>query len=131
MQKVNFEKIGKVMQAFDTDLMDIHRRMPIKNPDGTIGETTEELPVYTNVACHISFVTADNPNTETSDTQPIIVALRINCPLVVDIKNGDYIKCYKMAADGKTILETYQGIIGEPTVSQSRKSAEMKMETDV
>lgn len=129
MQKVNFEPIGKAMQMFDTDLIDINRRMEIVNPDGTTGETGVDTPLYSKVACHVAFISADNPDSATSQTKPIIVGLQINCSLDVDLQNGDYITAYKMANDGKTVLETYKGIIGEPTVSQSRKSAEMKMET--
>ena len=129
--KINFEPIGKAMQMFDTDLIDIGRRLPILNPDGTEGETSPEIPIYTKVPCHISFISADNPNTDTADTKPIIVGLQINCSLDTDLQNGDYIVAYKMANDSTTILETYKGIIGEPTVTQSRKSAEMKMETDI
>lgn len=128
MKKVNFEPIGEVMKAFDTDKIDIFRRMEIINPDGTTGETTLDEPIYTNISCHIAFVSADNPNTDTSDTQPIIIGIRINCPLEIDLQKGDYIKAYKLSNIGE-VLETYKGIIGEPTVSQSRKSAEMKMET--
>lgn len=130
MNKINFEKIGEVMQAFDTDKMDIYRRMEIQNPDGTTGETSTDTPIYKDVACHIAFIIADNPNPETIDTKPVVVGLQINCPLEVDLQNNDYVIAKKLANDG-TVLETYKGIIGFPTTSQSRKSAEMKMETDV
>ena len=45
MQKINFEPIGKAMQAFDTDKMDIYRRVEITNPDGTTGESSMEEPL--------------------------------------------------------------------------------------
>lgn len=130
MNKIDFGPIGKALSAFDTDLIDIYRRLEIENPDGTSGETPSDVPLYTNVACHVAFVTADNPNSNTSDTKPIVVGLQINCPLDVDIQNGDYIVAKKLAANSE-VLEVYKGTIGEPTVSQSRKSAEMKMETDI
>lgn len=130
MSKINFEPIGDAMKLFDTDEMDIHRKMEVENPDGTTGETPQDVPLYTKVACHISFVTADNPSSLTADTQPVIVGLKINCSLDVDLQNGDYIVARKLSNSGE-ILETYSGIIGEPSVSQSRKSAQMKMETDV
>lgn len=129
MDKINFEPIGEAMKAFDTDIMAIYRRMEIENPDGTSGETSQLVPMYDDVACHISFISSDNPDGATADTQPIIIGIRIHCSLDVDIQNGDYIIANKLANNGE-ILETYKGIIGEPTVTQSRKSAEMKMETD-
>lgn len=129
MQKINFEPIGEAMRAFDTDSMTIYRRMEIENPDGTTGETSQVVPMYENVECHIDFISSDNPDTATADTRPIIVGIRIHCGLEVDLQNGDYIIANKLADNG-TILETYKGIIGEPTVTESRKSAEMKMETN-
>lgn len=128
MNKINFEPIGEALKAFDTDSMDIARKMEIENPDDTTGETGIETPIYANVPCHIAFISADNPDSATSETKPIIVGLRINCSLDVDIQNGDYIIAKKLSNSGD-VLETYKGVIGEPSVSQSRKSAEMKMET--
>lgn len=130
MNKINFEPIGEALKAFDTDKIDIHRKMEIQNPDGTTGETSINVPLYTQVDCHISFISSDNPDAKTSDMKPIIIGLMINCPLEVDLQNNDYIIAYKMSNDGN-VLETYRGIIGEPTVAQSRKSAEMQMRTDV
>ena len=130
MNKVNFEVIGKKLQVFDTDKIDIGRRTSIINPDGTEGETNPNIPIYTDIPCHISFIRADNPNSNTVDTKPIIVGLQINCDLSVDLQKGDYITAYKLADNGD-ILEVYKGIIGYPEVTQSRKSAQMEMRTDV
>lgn len=131
MNKVNFEPIGEVIkQAFDTDKMDIARRTEITNPDGTTGETDIGTPIYTNVACHISFNDIDNPDPNTAATRPIIKSLTINCPIEVDLQNGDYITAYKLAFDG-TVIETYNGTIGEPSTSMSRKSASMQVRTDL
>jgi hypothetical protein len=130
MDKVNFGIISKALEVLDTDKMDIGRRVEIENPDGTTGETNPENPIYTNIPCHISFVSADNPDSNSVDTKPIITGLRINCSLDVDLQNGDYITASKLNASGE-VLEVYKGIIGFPTVTESRKSAEMEMRTDV
>ena len=130
MNKINFEPIGEVMRLFDTDKMDIYRRIEIINPDGTTGETDLTNPIYKDVPCHIAFNSADNPDPNTVDTEPIIVGIQINCGLEVDLQKDDYIKAYKLSNDG-TILETYTGIIGSPTTDQARKSAQMQMRTDV
>lgn len=129
-KKINFGMISKALQILDTDKIDIGRRMPIINPDGTEGETNPNQPIYTDIPCHISFVKADNPNTDTVDTSPIITALQINCSLDVDLQKGDYITAYKLDNEGNT-LETYKGVIGFPTVTESRKSAQMEMRVDV
>ena len=130
MDKINFEPIGDAMTAFDTDKIDIGRRMQITNPDGTIGETAPTTPIYTDISCHISFNDVANPDGNTAPTRPIIQALTINCPLSVDLQNGDYITAYKLAYDG-TVIETYIGVIGEPSTSMSRKSAIMQVKTGV
>lgn len=130
MNKINFEPIGKAMEAFDTDKMSIGRRQPVENPDGTSGETNPDIPLYTDVACHISFDSIDNPDPNTVETRPIIKALRISCGIDVDLQNGDLITAYKLDSNGNTI-ETYIGVIGEPSTSMSRKTAEMQVRTDV
>lgn len=130
MNKINFEPIGKAMEAFDTDKMDIGRRTEVTNPDGTTGETTPNIPIYTNIPCHISFDMVDNPNPNTAETRPVNQLLKISCSLNVDLQNGDYVTAYKLANDG-TIIETYVGTIGEPTSSMSRKTAEMQVRTNV
>ena len=130
MNKVNFEPIGEAMQAFDTDKIDIARRTEIVNPDGTTGESGVETPLYTNIPCHISFSQIDNPDPNTAETRPIIKALVINCSLDVDLQNGDFITAYKLANNGD-VIETYSGVIGEPTSSMSRKSANMEVRTNI
>ena len=130
MEKINFEPIGEAMTAFDTDKIDIYRRMQVLNPDGTTGETMNNVPLYKDVFCHISFNNVDNPDPNTAPTRPIIKALTINCSLDVDLQNGDYITAYKLAYDG-SVIETYVGVIGEPSSSMSRKSATMQVRTDV
>lgn len=130
MNKVNFGIMSKALEIFDTDKIDIGRRLEIENPDGTTGETNPNQPIYINIPCHISFISADNPDSNSVDTKPIITGLRINCSLDVDLQNGDYITAYKLDNAGN-VLETYKGIIGFPTVTESRKSAQMEMRVDV
>jgi len=132
MEKINFEPIGEIMTAFDTDKMDIGRRTEVINPDGTTGETNPNTPMYSGIACHISFDQVDNPDYNASgDTRPIIQMLKISCPTSIDLQNGDLITAYKMADDGKTVLDTYKGVIGKPTMSMSRQTAEMQIRTGI
>lgn len=130
MNKINFEPIGKAMKAFDTDKIDIGRRTSIVNPDGTEGETTPTTPIYTDVPCHISFSNYDNPDPNTAETRPVNKSLVINCSLDVDLQNGDFITAYKLDNSGN-VIETYSGVIGEPTSSQSRKTANMEVRTNI
>ena len=130
MDKINFGVISSALSKLDTDEMDISRKSQITNPDGTIGETPSTVAIYEKVPCHISFVSSDNPNVASVDSKPIIVGLRINCDLSVDLQKGDYITARKLDHTG-AVLETYVGIIGSPKVTESRKSAEMEMRTEI
>ena len=129
-KKINVERIGKFMKAFDTDKMNIGRRETIINPDGTTGETSPDIPIYTDIPCHISYIQIDNPDPNTAETRPINKVLQISCGLEVDLQNGDFITAYKLS-NNEEILETYVGIIGEPSSSQGRKSAQMSMRTNI
>jgi len=132
MEKINFEPIGEAMQAFDTDKMDISRRIPVENPDGTSGETDEATPLYSNIPCHISFQQLDYPDTNASmsETRPVNKVLKISCSTSIDLQNGDLITAYKLANNGDTI-ESYIGVIGEPSTTMSRKTVEMQVRTNV
>lgn len=130
MDKINFEPIGEAMKMFDTDKMNIGRRQEIINPDGTTGETSPEIPLYTDVACHISFSNIDNPDPNTAETRPINKVLIINCPIEVDLQNGDLITAFRLDSKGNT-LETYVGVIGAPSTSMNRKRAEMSMRENI
>lgn len=130
MNKINFEPIGQAMQAFDTDKIDIARSTEVENPDGTTGESSKDVPLYIGIPCHISFDQIDNANSNTTPTRPIVQILKISCAIDTDLQNGDLITAYKLASDGSTI-ETYIGVIGEPTSSMSRKTAKMEVRTNI
>lgn len=131
MAGFNFGQIGDIVSSImDTDLIDIGRRMEIKNPDGSTGETDPTDPIYLNVACHIAFNTADNPNAASIDTAPVIVSITIHCPLYVDLQNNDYVYAHKCDYQGN-ILETYTGVVGFHRVDQSRQSVQMAMSRNV
>lgn len=130
MDKINFEPIGIAMQAFDTDKIDIFRKISIENPDGTTSETSDLTPLYSNIPCHISFEQLDYPDDNTKQTRPVNKVVKINCTVTTDLQNGDLIKAYKLSNDGNTI-ETYTGVIGEPSTSMSRKTAEMRIKENI
>ena len=56
--------------------------------------------------------------------------IKISCPIDTDLQNGDLVTAYKLKADG-TVIDTYIGVIGEPTSSMSRKTAIMQVRTDI
>ena len=129
LKKVNFGTISDVVSiVMDRHVMDIGRRMVIRNPDGSMGETNPDQPLYENIPCNIEITSADNPDPATIDVMPIVKSLTIFCSLDIDLKNGDTIWAKILSDDGE-LLEEYKGIIGFPSVSQSRKSVTMAVRT--
>jgi len=127
MAGFDFGQIGSIIGNYmDTDEIDIGRSTLITLPDGSPTVTDPKIPIYTNVKCHLSFNSTDNPDPVSVGSVPIIMSITINCPIGVDLQNADYIMARKLAADG-TVLEEYQGTIGAPATSQSRQSAVMEM----
>lgn len=112
----DFGQIGSTLSRYmDTDLMDIRRDV-----DGSLVE------VYSNIPCHIAYMSVDNPNPETVDIKPIIQNMSIHMELWVDIRNNDFVIAKKMGSDG-SLLAVYNGRCGNPVVSQGRKKAMVTM----
>ena len=116
MSGFNFGQISNIIsEVMDSDLIDIKR-----NIDGKLQE------IYSNIKCHISYNSTDNPDSASSETKPIIQSITINLPLWVDIKNDDFLIAKKMS-NGGSLIEAYSGRCGNPVVSQSRKKVLMQM----
>lgn len=128
--KADFSLIGKHRSVFDTDLMSVGRRQIIINPDGSESETLPDEPIYTDLPCHLSYISQDNPNPDTVDTKPVIVSIRITCDVATDLQNNDYITALKRNVAGE-VLGEYKGNIGTPSVFESRKEAVMGIREDV
>ena len=117
---INFEKISNIIsENFDIDLMDIYREV-----EGFV----ERQEIYSNIACNIEIVQADNPDPTAIDVVPIVSSIRIHMPNWVDVRNNDYIIAKRMSND-RQILQVYRGVSSEPAVWQARKSINMKMST--
>lgn len=116
MSGFNFGQIGNIMsEMFDTDYVDIKRDVS--------GQLQE---VYSNISCHVAFVSADNPDPATVDIKPVIQSLNVHFPLWVDVKNNDFIVAKRMDGDGN-LLAVYSGRCGNPIVSQGRQKVSVAM----
>lgn len=117
MNGFNFGRIGDIIsKVMDTDYIDIRRDIE--------GQLVE---VYSNIPCHIAYVSIDNPNAETVDIKPIIQGITIHFPLWVDVRNNDFIIAKKVDVDG-AMGGVYSGRCGNPVVSQGRKKVLMNMD---
>lgn len=130
MIKQKFSVIGKIVNAFDTDRMNIYRNITIENPDGSTGESLSPVPIFEDVPCHLTFKRIDNPDAKTVDTIPVIVVLIVHCSINVDLENGDYLVVKRMGDNGR-VLETYKGNIGMPAVSIGRQQVMLLVKENV
>lgn len=116
MNGFNFGQIGKIMSEFmDSDFFDIKRN------DGS-----ELKEIYSNVPCHISFNSTDNPDPTSVDIKPIIQSITVHTQLWVDVQNDDFLVVKRMGSNGE-LLQSYSGRCGNPVVSQGRKKVLMQM----
>ena len=77
MSGFNFGQIGDVLSDFmDSDFIDIKR-----DSGGKLQE------VYSNIPCHLSFNSTDNPDPNSVDTKPIIQSITVHCANWVNIQN--------------------------------------------
>ena len=116
MSGFNFGQIGDVLSNFmDSDFIDIKR-----DSNGKLEE------VYSNIPCHLSFNSTDNPDPTSVDTKPIIQSITVHCANWVDIQNNDFIVGKRMDSQGN-LLKVYSGRCGNPIVSQGRQKVLMNM----
>lgn len=116
MNGFDFGQIGKIISEFmDSDFFDIKRN------DGS-----ELKEIYSNVPCHISFNSTDNPDPTSVDTKPIIQSITVHTQLWVDVQNDDFLVVKRMGSNGE-LLQSYSGRCGNPVVSQGRKKVLMQM----
>ena len=112
----NFGKIASTLSnVMDNDYIDIRRQIQ--------GRFVE---IASNVPCHVSLRSSDNANVTTQATAPIIQSLRLVMPIDVDIRAKDFCVAKKMSNDGQ-MIDVYQGFVGQPYTTQSRKKVEMEM----
>lgn len=113
---VDFSGIGEIIsKVFDSDYVDIRR---------DVGGILQEI--YSNVPCHISYSSVDNPDPNTVDIKPIIQSIVVHFPLYVDIRNNDFLVMKRMSNDN-VILAVYSGRCGNPVVSQGRQKVLVSM----
>jgi len=125
MAGFDFGQIGGIIGDYmDSDEIDIYRVIKIELPDGSISVSDPNVPLYTGIKCHLDPNETPNPDPVTAGTMPIIVSLKINCAISVDLQNADLVKARKLDTGGAVLAE-YEGTIGVPIVIQSRQEAIM------
>ena len=112
----DFGRIGKaIARIMDSDYIDIKRDV-----NGKLQE------IYTNIPCHVSYASTDNPDPTSVDVKPIIQSISVHLQNWVDIQNNDFLVAKKIDSEGN-IAAVYSGRCGNPVVSQGRKKVSMQM----
>ena len=112
----NFGQISNILSTImDSDYIDIKRDFG-----------SELLEVYSNIPCHVTYKTIENPDINSVDIKPIVQSIIVHLDNWVDIRNNDYLVVKKMSNDNN-ILEVYSGRCGNPMVSQSRQKVMLIM----
>ncbi|MDR1067611.1 MAG: hypothetical protein LBL35_09335 [Clostridiales bacterium] len=107
----------------DTDEMDVYRNEK-EEREGAPPIMTK-VKILKDAPCHISFSRADSADVG-SERQTAKGVVIINCVRGMDIRNGDFVTARRLGENGTT-LAVYDGIIGKPNVSASRKSARLEV----
>lgn len=118
-------KLGKfagIITTMFSDTMDITRYINKENADATTETILPDTPIYTNVACRISFSSDENPSDADIDNTPLKLTPKIFCKIDADLQAGDYIVARRLDDDGK-VIATYSGKVGLPAVYVSHKEA--------
>lgn len=108
---IPFESLGQALTTFDNDMI------------VTVAEHQAATPSLENIPCHLSITQSDNPASaqmQGGAKLPIIMYGKIYLSQNVAISANEYIVVEKHASDG-TVLATYKGTCGVPSVRQGRK----------
>lgn len=105
-----------------TDNLDVYRYTEIDNDDDTTDVVLSETPIHTQVPCRVSYIKMESPLENSIDGVPILTAIKLFFAITEDVIEGDFIVVRKVGTDG-TILATFSGTLGLPSVYETHKEA--------
>lgn len=105
---------GKLLAMLYDDRMDIYRTARDTNDDYTTSISYEETPLYSEVACRLSFSSDDVGSDSAVDRNPVKFNPKLFCATKVDLRAGDYVVIRRIADDG-SIMATYEGAVAKPS----------------
>lgn len=118
---------SKIITTMLTDKMSITRYVDKENEDGTTDTVMPESPLYSDVACRVSFSSGDKPNDKDVDDTPVAIVPKIFCELDVDLKAGDFVTATRFNDKGE-VIASYSGKVGLPAVFITHKEALFSIE---
>ena len=111
---MNLSAYAPLVALMYTDKMEIYRRVPTSNEDGTTSTKLPDTPTHSGVACRISFASDENSNSSEIDETPIVISPKVFCALSVDVQAGDFLKVTRFDTFGN-MLGIFNGVAGLPT----------------
>lgn len=119
--------LGLMYTLLYDDRMDVYRHEETKNEDGTTDVNIEEIPLYTNVPCRLSFEYRDLKNDGIRGTDAIRYMPKVFCRKEVDIRPGDFIVLTRYSDDG-TISRVFRGHLGDSAWYSTHQEAILGIE---
>lgn len=124
---MNLAGLGKLFAILYNDKMDIYRTSKETNEDTTIDISYNPTPLYTDVACRISFESDDTGTDSEVDRTPIRFNPKLFCEPKVDLQAGDFVVVRRYADDG-SVIKTYQGQVSLPSWYSTHQEAFMRID---
>ena len=124
---MRFSGLGKFYSILYDDRMDIYRTSQTLNDDSTTSMHYDEAPLYTDVACRLSFSSYDSASDSEVDRNPVRFNPQIFCDSQVDLKAGDYVVIRRFSDNG-TVMMTYEGPVTTPSVYSTHLEAHVRID---
>jgi hypothetical protein len=126
---MKFSGLGRLISTLYNDKLDINRYQKVLQVDSTTKSVLSTIPLYSDVPCRISFSSIDNADNESQSSNIKYQRIVLFCAVSVDIQKGDFVTAYRMQDDG-SVLATYTGKCGLPSVYASHKEVELVQKGD-
>lgn len=119
--------LGSLFAVMYNDRMDIYRTAKETNEDSTIDVSYEPTPLYSDVACRLSFNSDDTGSDSEVDRNPVKLSPKLFCKPDVDLKAGDYVVVRRYANNG-SVAKTYEGTVALPSWYSTHQEAFMRID---
>lgn len=106
--------LGTFFTILYDDRMDIYRTSKATNDDDTTDISYQPTPLYTDIACRVSFSSDDTGTDSEVDRNPVKFNPKLFCGADVDLQAGDYVTVRRYADNG-SVTQVYQGQVGRPS----------------
>lgn len=120
MLKIDIGAIAHIVEVLYTDRITVWDHTP-ENLENYTRTILDKDPTYKYAPCLITYLSSDDPLFAAQPLNQISMAVFITLPNDTPIRSGQYAIAEKMASDGITVLETYQGVLNKPNTGSSHQ----------